>query len=300
MDKLKAFPKENQEKKQLEEIAHLYFSTPAPSSVEPREEERSFDSFSSFPRALFVHCPAGKQGEGMSTWFLFNLAVMLRILNGPVLLIGSERAYEKRFLFGFRPDRERLRVGDGPRIPAGSFGPMGLCLLEGRVLWRGLRDEGDVYPVDPLTGGQAGFRYILSDEAPSGGVFRSLPSLVLLLVTPNTTTRTLLDSPMGQEDDFYPDHAGIVVAGARSSDEADALYLYWRDRVKERCERELAVEDWGRLDWDKSGRAEPPVSDLETSGVGILEDPVGARARFFQTAASLIRKKRSELFHGIS
>ena len=300
MDKLRVFPEKNQEKKQLEEIAHLYFSAPASPSQTPTEPERSFEALPTLPRALFVHCAAGRPEGGVSTWFLFNLAVMLKILNGPVLLIGSELAYGKRFLYGFRPDRERLRVEDGPQTPAGSFGPMGLFLLEGRVLWRGLRDEGDVYPVDPLTGGQAGFRYILSDEAPSGGVFRSLPSLVLLLVTPNTTTRTLLDSPMGQEDDFYPDHAGIVVAGARSSDEADALYLYWRDRVKERCERELAVEDWGRLDWDKSGRAEPPVSDLETSGVGILEDPVGARARFFQTAASLIRKKRSELFHGIS
>jgi hypothetical protein len=300
VDKLKAFPKENQEKKQLEEIAHLYFSTPAPPSEVPKERERSFGAFSPVPRALFVHCASGRPEGGMSTWFLFNLAVMLKILNGPVLLIGSQHAYEKRFLFGFRPDRERLRVEDGPQISSGSFGPMGLCLLDGRVLWRGLKDERDVYPVDPLAGGQVGFRYILSDEAPSGGVFRSLPSLVLLLVTPTTTTPALLESAMGTEDDLFPGHAGIVVAGAGCTEEADALYLYWRDRLRERCDRELAVENWGRLHWDERGPLDAPLSDLETSGVGVLEAPESARARFCQTAASLIRKKRLEWGHGVA
>ena|GEM_PF-3295021 len=298
MDKLKTFPKENHEKKQLEEIAHLYFSTPAPSSEPPREPERTFESFSPLPRALFVHCAAGQAQGEVSTWFLFNLAVMLKILNGPVLLIGSRDAYEKRFLFGFRPDRERLRVKEGRQVPSGIFGPMGLCLLDGRVLWRGLGDERDVYPVDPMAGGKVGFRYILSDEAPSGGVFRSLPSLVLLLVTPSTTTPAFLDSRLGAEDDLFPGHAGIVVAGAGCSEEADALYVYWRDRLKERCERELSVENWGSLHWNERTPHGVPVSDAAPSGVGILEDPGSERARFCQTAATLIRKKRLELVHG--
>ena len=322
MDKLKTFPRENHEKKQLEEIAHLYFSAPAPSSEAPTEPERSFEGLSPSPRALFVHCAAGRPEGGVSTWFLFNLAVMLKILNGPVLLIGSQHAYEKRFLFGFRPDRERLRVKDGPQAPSGSFGPMGLCLLDGRVLWRGLADERDVYPVDPMAGGQIGFRYILSDEAPSGGVFRSLPSLVLLLVTPTTTTPAFLESAMGTEDDLFPGHAGIVVAGAGCTEEADALYVYWRDRLRQRCERDLAVENFGvlpsanvprlrdsrpppedrigRLRWNERAIRDASLSDVGTSGVGVLEEPESARARFCQTAASLIRKKRSELVHGIA
>jgi len=298
VDKLKVFPKENHEKKQLEEIAHLYFSTPAPSPEPPTEPERSFEGISPLPRALFVRCAAGQAEGGVSTWFLFNLAVMLKILNGPVLLIGSQHVYEKRFLFGFRPDRERLRVQDGPQGPSGSFGPMGLCLLDGRVLWRGLRDERDVYPVDPMGGGQVGFRYILSDEAPWGGVFRSLPSLVLLLVTPTTTTPAFLDSAMGAEDDLSPGHAGIVVAGAGCPEEADALYLYWRDKLKERYERGVAVENWGRLHWNEKAPHDVSLSDVGPSGVGVLEDPESARARFCQTAATLIRKKRSELVHG--
>lgn len=298
MDKLRAFPKENHEKKQLEEIAHLYFSTPAPSSEPPTEPERPFEGFSPLPRALFVHCAAGQGEEGMCTWFLFNLAVMLRILNGPVLLIGSQRAYEQRFLFGFRPDRERLRVEDGPQIPSGSLGPMGLCLLDGRMLWRGFGNERDVYPVDPMAGGRVGFRYILSDDAPSGGVFRSLPSLVLLLVTPTTTTPAFLDSAMGAEDDLFPGHAGIVVVGAGCAEEADALYLYWRDRVRERCDRDLSVENWGRLHWNGAAPQDVPLFDMGTSGVGVLEEPESERARFCQATASLIRKKRSELVHG--
>ena len=298
MDKLSVFPEKNQEKKQLEEIAHLYFSAPASPSEAPTVPERSFEALPTLPRALFVHCAAGRPEGGVSTWFLFNLAVMLKILNGPVLLIGSQHAYEKRFLFGFRPDRERLRVKDGPHVPSGSFGPMGLCLLDGRVLWRGLEDERDVYPVDPMAGGQAGFRYILSDEAPSGGVFRSSPSLLLLLVTPTTTTPAFMESAMGTEDDLFPGHAGIVVAGAGCKEEADALYAYWRDRLKERCERELAVENWGRLNWNEGDPQDVSLSDVGPSGVGVLEDPESARAKFCQTAASLIRKKRKELVHG--
>jgi len=177
---------------------------------------------------------------------------------------------------------------------------MGLCLLDGRVLWRGLGDERDVYPVDPMAGGQAGFRYIVSDETPSGGVFRSLPSLVLLLVTPTTTTPAFLESPMGTEDDLFPGHAGIVVAGAGCTGEADALYVYWRDRLRQRCERELAVENWGRLHWNERAPQDVPLSDAGTSGVGVLEEPESARARFCRTAASLVRKKRAQLVQGIA
>ncbi len=304
MNKLDIFPKENHEKRQLEEIAHLYFSDPAPPSEAPKEPERSFEAFSLFPRALFIHCAASRPEGGLSTWFLFNLAVMLKILGGPVLLIGSQRAYENRFLFGFRPDRERLRVKDGPQIPSGSFGPMGVCLLDGRVLWRDLGDERDVYPVDPIAGRQVGFRYILSDEAPSGGVFRSLPSLVVLLVTPTTTTPALLDRAMGAEDDLFPGHAGIVVAGAGCTREGDALYRYWRDRLEERCDRELDVENLGML----PPRPIPPsldprlrggsgfpsgalLGDVRMASIGVLENPSSARTRFCQTTASLIRKK---------
>jgi hypothetical protein len=300
VEKLKVFPKENQEKKQLEEIAHLYFSDPSPSSETTAESERPFESSSLFPRALFVQCAAGRPEEDLSAWFLFNLAVMLKILNGPVLVIGSECTYEKRFLFGFRPDRERLMVEMETQMPSGSFGPMGLCLLDSRVLWRGLRDERDVYPVDPMAGGRVGFRYILSDEAPSGGVFRSLPSLVLLLVTPTTMTPALLEDRVGVEDGLFPAHAGIVVAGAGCAEEADALFVYWRDRLRERCEGELAVEDWGRLHWDDRIPWDALPADVGMSGVGVLEDPESVRARFCQTAASRIRKKRLELFHGVA
>ena len=308
MDKRKTFLRENHERKQLEEIAHLYFSTPAPSSEAPTEPERSFEGVSPLPRALFVHCPAGRPEGGVSTWFLFNLAVMLKILNEPVLLIGSQHAYENRFLFGFRPDRERLRGMDGPQILSGSFGPMGLCLLDGRVLWRGLGDERDVYPVDPMAGGQIGFRYILSDEAPSGGVFRSLPSLVLLLVTPTTTTPAFLEGAMGTEDDLFPGQAGIVVAGAGSTEEADALYVYWRDRLRQRCERELAVENFGMLPPQPIPPSLDPrlreggrfssgalLGDVGMASIGVLENPSSAQTRFCQTTASLIQKKRSEI-----
>ena len=217
--KLKNFPKESQERKQLEEIAHLYFSSPAPQAEapeKPKAGERPLKAFSPFPRAIIVQCAADQPEQGLSTWFLFNLAVMLKILNGPVLLVGSPRLYEERFRFGFRPDRERLRLEQGFRTPSGNFGPMGVCLLDGRVLWKGMEHEGQAWPVEPVATGQIGFRYILSDQARSAGVFGALPRLVVFLVTPATTTPALLDRVMGEEDAFSsgPGQAGIVVAGA--------------------------------------------------------------------------------------
>jgi hypothetical protein len=125
---------------------------------------------------------------------------------------------------------------------------------------------------------------------------------------------------MGTEDDLFPGHAGIVVAGAGCTEEADALYAYWRDQLRERCERDLTVDNFGvlpsasgprprdprpppedrigRLRWNEKAIRDASLSDAGTTGVGVLEDPESARARFCQTAASLIRKKRSELVHG--
>jgi hypothetical protein len=54
----------------------------------------------------------------------------------------------------------------------------------------------------------------------------------------------------------------------------------------------------GRLRWNERAIQDASSSDAGPSGVGILEDPESARAKFCQTTASLIRKKRSELVHG--
>jgi hypothetical protein len=56
----------------------------------------------------------------------------------------------------------------------------------------------------------------------------------------------------------------------------------------------------GRLRWNERAIRNASLSDVGTSGVGVLEEPESARSRFCQTAASLIRKKRFELVHGIA
>jgi hypothetical protein len=116
---------------------------------------------------------------------------------------------------------------------------------------------------------------------------------------------------MGEENDLFPGHAGIVVAGAGSTEEADALYVYWRDRLRQRCERELAVENFGVLPPQpippsldprlRGGSGFPSgalLGDVGMASIGVLENPSSARTRFCQTTASLIRKKRTELMHG--
>lgn len=313
MNKLPNFPKEDQEKKQLEEIAHLYFSEPSTAGKSRKdltERAQSVSPFLRLPEALFVYCPAGPQEAGLSTWFLFNLAVMLKILNGPVLLIGSEQSYEKRFLFGFRPDRERLALQGRPSMPSRSFGPMGVCLLDGRSL----AGEGAVplrgYEGAPRTAGHVSFRYILSDEARTGGWVRSIPCLAVLLVTPATLTTDLLGRESEEGGDFVGrlSSVGVVVAGASCTEEADALYRYWRDKLEARCERDVVVENFGML----PDEALPPglgfrshgkkrvltdglVGEVSVSNVDILDSPLSAAARFCRTTAALIRKKRSEL-----
>ena len=313
MNKLPNFPKEDQEKKQLEEIAHLYFSEPSGVGKSRKDLSHRAQSVSPFPRlpeALFVYCPAGPQQAGLSTWFLFNLAVMLKILNGPVLLIGSEESYEKRFLFGFRPDRERLALQGRPSTSSRSFGPMGVCLLDGRSLVGDRATALRGYERAPSMAGHVSFRYILSDEVRAGGLVRSIPCLTVLLVTPKTLTSDLLGRESEEGGGFVDrlGSVGIVVAGASCPEEADALYRYWRDKLEERSERDLVVENFGML----PDEALPPglglgshgkervladglVGEVSVSHVGVLDSPLSAAARFCQSTASLIRRKRSEM-----
>jgi hypothetical protein len=294
LKKLENFPKENHEKKQLEEIAHLYFSQPAESRQARKDldrRERPAEAFPFSPQALFVYCPTNRQANGLTTRFVFNLAVMLKILNGPVLLIGSQQSYEKRFLFGFRPDRERLTLRERPPIPSSSFGPMGVCLLDGRSLDSDPTTGREGCVGEPSGGGHAPFRYILSDETRTVVRFGSEPILVVLLVTPDTLTRDLLGPEEGSMETLLPNlgQVGIVVAGARGDEEANALYLYWRDRLWERCGEGLVVEDFGTF----AQGSDPDQAGL--GGVDVLESPVSDEARRYHETAALIRKKRSEM-----
>jgi hypothetical protein len=327
LDKLETFPKEDQEKKQLDEIAHLYFSTPAPKSKADQDleqRERPVEAFPRIPRALFVYCTTGESEQDLSTWFLFNLAVMLKILNGPVLLIGSEQAYERRFLFGFRPDRERFGLRDRAQLPSSSFGPMGVCLLDGRLLSRDSDTGYEPPAVVPQVGGHLSFRYVLSDEMRTGALCRATPGLVVLVVTPTTRADDLLKREEKTEGKLFPSmgHVGVVVEGAGCGEEANALYRYWRGKLEDRSNGELEVEDFGMLPGGPSspqasspdGNDEsPPLvprfrgdrlrgndmiglpRELEMASVGVLESPDSEQARFCQTTAALIRKKRSEM-----
>jgi hypothetical protein len=337
LDKLETFPKEDQEKKQLDEIAHLYFSTPAEQHKDredPAQRQTQVEAFPRSARALFVYCTAGQSEYDLCAWFLFNLAVTLKILNGPVLLIGSEETYERRFLFGFRPDRERFGLRDRAHLTSSNFGPMGVCLLDGRSLTPDSTTGYEPYGSVPQVGGKVSFRYILSDEMRMGTLCGATPGLVVLVVTPATRADDLLSREEKTEGKLFPrmGHVGIVVEGAGCAEEANALYLYWQGKLVGRREGELVVEDFGMfpaappcpplgsrgsLSVQSSGvdgedgdfplvprfrgdrlRGNDMICgsrELEMASAGVLESPDSARARFCQSTATLIRRKRSEM-----
>jgi hypothetical protein len=205
---------------------------------------------------------------------------------------------------------------------------MGVCLLDGRSLSRDHTGY-DPYAGVPQVGGHVAFRYILSDEMRMGALRGATPGLVVLVVTPTTRADEVLSREEKTEGKLFPSmgHVGIVVGGAGCAEEANALYLYWRGKLEERSEGELLVEDFGMfpggppsppqgsrlrgndgslrsdLFWGQSSQFSGGVRndligvsrELEMASVGILESPGSARARFCQSTAALIRKKRSEM-----
>ncbi len=317
MSKQNNFLKNSKERRELEEISHLYFSSdPSPSDVSPNsgpndvtpKEKTDAVTVASGAREaphrdqpspavswpLLVCTAVRPKASAKALSFLYNLAILLKIANDPGLLVCSEYGYRNRFSFDFRPDREQWPPDQGQEaVRSGLFGPMGIRLIDILTIKR-LFDRGSL---DGLPGrraslwGSVPFHYVLSDEPSADFLFENLPSIVLFLVSPDTPADAFqeLEEAAWSEQHLLPPRAGVVVSDVSNWEEANQLYADWRGFLKKR-HPDSPVESYGVLPWSGHGD-----SAEARCGMSILEDPSSWRTRFFQGTTALIRKARAEM-----
>jgi len=282
------------ERKQLEEISHLFFSTPAGSGrtpdpkpgLPPRTEEWAARG----PEPFWVCCPAGVSNFSLATGFLFNLALLLRLAQEEVLFLCSDQAMRDRFRFAFRPDRERrVRVGSGPGA-MGLAGPMGICLVPRRA-WEeeSCRAGGEGRGTFP---GMASFHYVLADYLPPAAPLESFRGITLLLVTPQTRDHEFQGQKLMERglDRGHPAPGGIVVAGVPDRDEGATVYTCWKEMLEERMP--------GRWQWEDFGFWPAPADKAPQGtfpGMEVIESPTGRQTQCCLEIVARVRKKRREL-----
>lgn len=297
---LATFTSSDQEKRQLEEIAHLYFSDPEAPPPEGRVEgvgPAADAAFGFAEKTLAVCCTAGAVGAPEARWFLFNLGVTLRILSEPVLLVCSDHAYRHRFSFGFRPDRERPGNPEAGRPLPFCFGPMGVCLVEGRSLFSGGLPGIGSGPAVPAPGSLPPYRYVLSDVPLPWSPALGAQRLLLFLVTPETANDAFVQITDADEAAALEgvDHAGLVVVGADDGDQADRVGRSWRKRLSTLLPDRLAPAACGSVVLDSPGGRAGAGSRIEA-----LERPTGGASRCYRATACTLMRWREELFAGVS
>ncbi len=283
----------------MEEIAHLYFSTSVTAEKRARAAEAEGrvvpEPSPRKPGTCLVCCTAGRTGGALAIDCLYNLAVLLQVSDGPVLIAGSGEAWRRRFSFQFRPDRERFFHGAGPELPSGIRGPMDIRLssvdsLSGMVPGRRKASPGKAMI------GAGDFHYILSDELSSADHFNDLPGTVLFVVTPRTTPDSFDFSEKAPllRTCSRNGHAGVVTAGVKDKEGADDLFQRWAETLGRVLPDGVRVENFGRLQEAYEGG--PGGSE---AGLRVLEAPGSPETRRLLAIASRIRRRRSGLMPGL-
>ena len=286
------------ERKQLEEISHLYFSTPsAPQNPQVASPQTPVPATQTHlpptqeevreGRAFTVECSAGRGNRFLASQFLFHISLLLRLSGEEVLLLCSREAFRERFAFGFRPDRERAVRVAGVQTP-GRLGPLGVCLLECDGL-TGVRPTHARRDVAALPGLRAFFDYILADRFLAAPSQQGLTLLTLLVVTHETPEDAFreLDSVERVQDRDSPRSGGIVVGGVQDKEEAGLAYSCWRDRLEHLFPGRYSWESYGMF--PGSARAE---AGRFASGMSVLERPTCLKAKCLLETVSLIRRNK--------
>ncbi len=283
------------ERRQLEEIAHLYFpvaDTSGGKAGDARENPPEEPSSERKNAPFLICCTAAGDAAGAAAGCLFNLGVLLKISDGPVLLLGSDDTYRERFSFQFRPDRERFFPWNSPAASGIIRGPMDIRLVEAGAVTGG-RDAG---LRDALIGGgmpcTGGVHYLLTDDLSAAALFQDLPGMVLFLVSPQTKQEDfgfLREGPMGRFCS-RTGYAGVVTVGTGEESEEEELFQRWQEVLTPLFPGDVRVENMGSFP-GSSGRGRTESG----GGIGmqVLEAPGSPETRRLMEIAARIRKKRS-------
>lgn len=287
----------DREKRQLEEIAHLFLSDrtqerrtlPPPvrnlptaaASAAPKE---------SGPAPFWVRPRAAPRDEQWVEFFLLNLALLFQLADEPTVWIPSRSRAWARAESGLAVRlKARLAAMASADLPLTYCGPMGLRVLPGTPGEMDRRDfQGVGGPGVQGFGSLEGYRYVLAEEPRGPLPWGTLPCLEIWLVgVPPAERGTQAEDGRGCEEGQFPCRSAFVVVGAASEGEARAAGLQWKEA------RGLTAP--GLREPESLGFIPGPLPAAAGAGpeaMIVLHDPLGWQTRRLQEIASRIRARR--------
>lgn len=286
------------EKRELEEIAHLFLSTRreqrktrpppvqnvsavAPVSVAPR---------TAGPGPFWIRPRAVLHDEDWVDSFLLNLALLFQLADEPVVWIPSRRPPWSSSERGLPAQlKARLAGVASAGLPLSYCGPMGLRVFPA-TLWETTRrdSEGVGRPSGQAIGADlAAYRYVLASEPLGPLPWEVLPCLELWLVGAGPAASGPVVEAQSEFEGPFQYTWAFVVLGAASEDEARAAGRQWKEM------QGLAVS--GKGDPEYLGFVPgpfPALTALGRQGMIVLESPLSWQTRRLQEIASRIRARR--------
>ncbi|MEW6442123.1 MAG: hypothetical protein AB1640_14395 [bacterium] len=284
----------DREKKQLEEIAHLYFSSPPqPAKKKAGDPPPGLLAQGRPLRLLSVCCRSAPAEQKRAFRLLLNLAVLLKIADEPALWISPDPGVQAGVTGSPRFLGRRLIGMASVGLPWSYCGPMGIRYVAG------LDPRGKKACLDSLQSGGTGqsrgrapYAYVLWSGLAGLGPFEGLvPQLDLFVLSASTPRTAFPPSERGKSS--VPCQAGMVALGVQGGEEAETLFLDWGKRLRPLYENELEPEGFGFL---------PAGFGANGAGAGqrveVLEDPLSWQTRCLQQIAARLRQKRAEMLGG--
>lgn len=286
------------EKRQLEEIAHLFFSDrseekkPRPA---PGQNLSKGTTDSVVPRAagsppFWIRPRAAPGAQEWVDFFLLNLALLFQLADEPVVWIPSHRQDRSRSESGL-PARLKARLAGmaSAGLPLSYCGPMGLRVvprMPGET--NGQLDEALGQPSGWCNVSLVGYRYVLAEEPWGPLPWDTLPCLEVWLVgnPPWSEPRSSAQERRGAERRFSCKSAFVVV-GVASEEEARRVGRQWKEAKGSLASGGGEPESLGFV----PGALKGPTGGVAQAMV-VLENPLGWQTLRLQEIATKIRARR--------
>ncbi len=290
------------EKRQLEEIAHLFLSGPCeerktgPVPVPAQNPSPAASAGSVVPRTagvvpFWIRPRAAPREQDWVEFFQLNLVVLFQLADEPVVWIPSRRQGLSRSESGL-PARLKARLAGvaSAGLPLSYCGPMGLRVLPWaagrRTNWQ--RSEGTGQPNGWGAGSLAGYRYVLAEEPRGPLPWEALPCLEVWLVG---SQPVLEPFPAAQErggsESRFRCRSAFVVMGAAGEDEARQAGRRWKEAMGWAASCKDDPEYLGFVPGPL-----PLHAATGRQGMVVIESPLSWQTRSLQEIASRIRARR--------